>query len=434
MPDILHQDPNLLRHVFPSLRVPRTSFSEDALQVQVPGRASCVDSTLGLGRLALGRVAPEVAVQIHELLNQLSRKSGLLGQMELALQCEADREVLAAVGEHHAGSDSQVEPVAVIPPLPAAARLLEDCDVKEVGVGLAISDFSMCMAGFGTRDEELELVLRTFDACLEAGVMPRLDLLDVTRSDIAAVALPTIERCLEHLSARSAGSLRVRLCDTLGVGLPWTEAPGPRSIPRLIHIVRYSLGLEPAQLEFSGANDLGLVLANSIAGMIHGCGRIATTIGGVAERAGTAATELCLVHLSGLFGSACDLTAVPALHELLGPLGFRPDARYPLWGEQALTTGSVHTCAPADAGRELMAPFDAATQLQREPRLELTLASGPRAVLCLIKQHCGADELRLDDDAVAAIYAWACEQGSEELSWEQIEPAVREHLPQLLQG
>ena len=49
--------------------------------------------------------------------------------------------------------------------------------------------------------------------------------------------------------------VKIRLCDTLGFGLPWAQAALPRGVPKLIRGLRQA-GVPSEWLEWHGHNDV----------------------------------------------------------------------------------------------------------------------------------------------------------------------------------
>ena len=92
---------------------------------------------------------------------------------------------------------------------------------------------------------------------------------------------------------------KFRVCDTMGLGLPYDDVALPRSVPRLIRALR-DLGLEAADLEFHPHNDTWLVVANCLAAIRAGCAVINGTPLGKGERTGNAPLEGVLLHLIGM--------------------------------------------------------------------------------------------------------------------------------------
>lgn len=426
--------PNLLRHIFPSYRVPRVSFAEGSLPVQVPQEAWCVETTLGQGVLALQQPPLELAGRFLDLVGGLNGQSALLRKVEIRVEGPVGRDILQLAIDRQARQESRLEPVAQLPTYPEAVAAVKGLGLAEAGLAIGVSDYQTHLGQPGSRTEALALLLGTMDACLAERIHPRLDLVDATRCDLDGFLLPLVETCLNHLARHGGSRLRIRLCDTLGVGLPWPEAPVPRSVPRMVHTIRHAMGLQPPQLEFLGANDLGLALPNALAAAMCGASGVACAMGGVAERGGIAPTELVLVHLSGLFGADCDLRVVPELLDLLRGLGLKLGGHHPLFGEQALTSSEPQSMRPLDEAAELYAPFDTGRLLQRPPRLELQPQSGAAGVAYLIREHVPGAAPVPGDERVRALHGWLGENGLREVAWERLAPKVQELMPELFEG
>jgi 2-isopropylmalate synthase len=101
---------------------------------------------------------------------------------------------------------------------------------------------------------------------------------DATRSDPAFVA----RVCAE---AVEAGADVVNLPDTVGVAFPHEYAAFLRSVWELCP------GLDRVTVSTHCHDDLGLAVANSLAGVAAGAGQVECTVNGIGERAGNAALE-----------------------------------------------------------------------------------------------------------------------------------------------
>ncbi|MDD5166079.1 MAG: homocitrate synthase [Candidatus Omnitrophica bacterium] len=98
------------------------------------------------------------------------------------------------------------------------------------------------------------------------------------------------------LAAKEAGASRIRYCDTLGCDTPFSIYERIKSLAEVVRM----------PIEIHGHNDLGLVIANSIAGAkaANDCGvdaYINTCVNGMGERAGNA--DLVSVILAMKYGS-----------------------------------------------------------------------------------------------------------------------------------
>ena len=90
-------------------------------------------------------------------------------------------------------------------------------------------------------DEYLEIV----KAALDTGLKIRCHLEDMTRADIYGFVVPFVRQLME---LREGGGLpvKVRVCDTMGFGVPFPGVALPRSVPKLI------CGLAPGMRSAAG--------------------------------------------------------------------------------------------------------------------------------------------------------------------------------------
>ncbi len=423
--------PNLLRHIFPSYRVPRLNFAEGMLPARVPPSAWCVDSTLGLGRPALNPLSTEQVVTYYEMVNRINAKSGLIRQTELLVGGETERAALQTIMPCFEAGKVQVEPVALINAHPAYVEPLADLGLRTVGIRFGVSDY-LVLDGRSSREGPLQQLLQTVDACLDLGCAVRLDLVDLTRADLDGFVLPLLERCIVHLGTKRGAKLRVRFCDSLGLGVPWPETHVPRSIPRAIHTVSHALEVPSSLMEFVGYDDLGLAVANTLTALEHGCSGLVGSFAGLGIRAGIAPVELLLVHLSGHYGVENPIHLVPEMFDLLRSMGADIRANHPLWGERALLTSLPPLANAAVAPLEVGLPFDTRRILGREGRLELRVSAGAAGLTHLIS----ANVLRPpphDDPGVQKILSWLEAQHLDRYTWETIAEQVSQHMPYLLE-
>jgi 2-isopropylmalate synthase len=108
---------------------------------------------------------------------------------------------------------------------------------------------------------------------------------DATRSDPAFVALVCT-------AAIGAGATTVNLPDTVGYALPGEYAAF------LTEVVRRCPGLRAVALSVHCHDDLGLAVANTLAGVQAGATQVECTVNGIGERAGNAALEEVVMALN----------------------------------------------------------------------------------------------------------------------------------------
>jgi citrate (Re)-synthase len=326
--------PNRFRDVYPQAAAPRVLVG-----LQSGVRLRITDTTFRDGQQAGEPFALDAALALHAVLVALDAGSGRVAQTELFLYGDRDRALLDAIRETGA---RWPEPTAWIRADPRDVALVRAAGVAETGILCSASDHHIYGKLGWTRKEALHRYVELVRAVIDAGVRPRVHLEDVTRADLDGFVLP-LASALAELGRDRGITVKLRLCDTLGLGLPWREAPLPRSVPRLVEALA-AAGVEAAELEWHGHDDLGKVHANAAAAWLAGCAAVNGTLGGIGERTGNEPIELAAVELAGIDpGCGLDLAALGGLPAALAAAGAPVAARRPVIGADAfLTRAGVH--------------------------------------------------------------------------------------------
>jgi isopropylmalate/homocitrate/citramalate synthase len=328
--------PNRQRDVYPADAVPRLAVDGFA----GAARLRITDTTFRDGQQASEPFPLEAAVALYRLLVRLDAGSGRIAQSEFFLYGERDRRLLEACREVGA---PWPEPTAWIRADARDLAIVREAGLPETGILCSASDHHIAGKLGLTRAEAFDRYLGLARAAVEAGIRPRCHLEDVTRADVEGFVLP-LAAALAALERDAGVPVKLRLCDTLGLGVPWREAPLPRSVPRLVEALVERAGVAPERLEWHGHDDLGKVHANSTAAWLAGCAAVNGTLGGIGERTGNEPIELAAVELQGLAPDAgLDLGVLGELPAALAAAGLPLGRQRPLLGADAfLTRAGVH--------------------------------------------------------------------------------------------
>ncbi|MFQ9126597.1 MAG: hypothetical protein ACLR4Z_07155 [Butyricicoccaceae bacterium] len=120
---------------------------------------------------------------------------------------------------------------------------------------------------------------------------------DATRSDLDFL-------CRVVETAIKAGATTINIPDTVGYMIPEEYAS------RIKYLREHTDGIENVVLSRHMHNDLGMAVANSLAGVEAGIDQIECTINGIGERAGNASMEECAMALktrADHFGIGCNI-------------------------------------------------------------------------------------------------------------------------------
>lgn len=375
----------------------------------------------------------KTGLQIYDLLCKFTGRSGAIRQAEFFVYHPGDREMIQeAIARRRDGAP--IEPTSWIRATPTDVALVKDLGVRETGMLASISDFhtfhKFTPAG---RNQAADRYLDAVKEVLDAGIRPRLHLEDATRAPTGFM-LGFIERCM--LAADGFGpelAPKFRVCDTMGLGLPFEHVALPRSIPRLFRKLR-EFGVRGEDLEFHPHNDAWLVVANCLAAITEGCSVINGCCLGKGERTGNAPLEAVLMHVIGMgyFEEARpDFAVLNDLADLYSKLGEPLATRYPLYGKDAhRTRAGIH----ADGLNKfwwMYAPFDVKKLLGRSLTVSITKDSGVAGLIFLAKEHLGL-EISKDDAAIDWIHSWVMRQFDEgrevAIEWEELAPLFEAKL------
>jgi citrate (Re)-synthase len=423
------QAPELFPDAFPRDGFPRVRWTERP--PHLPAAAWTTETTHRDGQQGGLPLSVEAGVRIYDLMCAFTGASGAVRQAEFFVYRPADRAMLEAALERHAGG-APVEPTTWIRASRPDAELVRRVGVRETGMLASASDYhTFHKFRPGGRRQAAEAYLDAVRAVLDAGLRPRLHLEDATRAPREFVA-PFVEAVLAAAAAAGgAHAPKFRIFDTMGLGLPMAAVEWPRSVPRQVRLLR-ELGVPAEDLEFHPHNDTHLVVANCLAAVEAGCAAVNGTLLGKGERSGNAPLEGVLVHLAGmglLGDGAPDFRTLNDLAALYAELGEPLPAKYPLYGADAhRTRAGIH----ADGLNKfwwMYAPFDVPRLLGRPLEVSLTRDSGVAGLVFLVKQHTGR-ELPKDDPVLRRVHAALDEQfeagRQTAVEWEEVAALLAE--------
>ncbi len=168
-----------------------------------------------------------------------------------------------------------------------------DCGATWVATYMGISDIHLSAKLKITREEAKIRALEVADYIKAHGLKSRFTMEDASRTE------PTflIEMCKEM---NKRGIERISIPDTVGI-------MRPRGMYNLVKMVYNSIDTSKTALDVHCHNDVGLALANALAGCEAGAEQIHTTIDGFGERTGIPSLAESAVALTLIYKSNNDL-------------------------------------------------------------------------------------------------------------------------------
>jgi isopropylmalate/homocitrate/citramalate synthase len=432
--------PNLYRDIFPYTEFPRVTFdpTDAPIPHELPEQIWITDTTFRDGQQARPPYKPEQVLRIYDLLHKIDGGTGLIRQCEFFLYSDRDRKAVELCKQR---SYKFPEVTGWIRAVPADFRLVAQAGLKETGILTSASDYHIFLKLKKTRAQALASYLDIVKAALDAGIIPRCHLEDITRADYDGFVLPFAAELMK-LADQYGIPIKIRLCDTLGFGLPWVEAALPRSIPRLVHGLR-KIGVPAEGLEWHGHNDLHKVLINATTAWIYGCCAANSAIFGSGERTGNTPLEALVIEHAQLKGmtKGVNYAAITELADYAHKeLGFQIPHNYPLVGRDFnLTRAGIH----ADGllkNEEIYNPFDTQKLLNRPVAVAIADKTGAAGIKHWIESHFVIDIPKHDPriakvkDRIDAEYAAdRASPISDQEMFEWIREAFGDELPPLKQ-
>src|SRR5579859_2014714 len=291
------QSPEYFLNSFPRDGFPRYAWTQRP--PSLPDAAWTTETTHRDGQQGGLPLTVAQSLRIYEILCRFTGDSGAIRQAEFFAYRPSDRAALEGALERYRGG-APIEPTTWIRATAKDVELIRSLGVRETGMLASSSDYhTFHKFKPGGRRQAAQTYLDAVKVTLEAGIRPRLHLEDATRAPMEFMQ-PFIE-AVQGMAAPFGDALRpkFRVCDTMGLGLPYDDVAPPRSIPRIFRALR-AMGLHSADLEFHPHNDTWLVVANCLAAVREGCSCINGTALGKGERTGNAPLEGVLLHLIGM--------------------------------------------------------------------------------------------------------------------------------------
>ena len=377
--------PAYLRAVFPYRLPPLAWFESEPVRLDPPPAIWITDTTFRDGQQSRAPYSVDQIVRLYELLGRLGGSDGMVRQTEFFLYTRRDRE---AVERCQSLGLPYPEITGWIRATVDDYALVREAGLRETGILTSISDYHIVKKLGSDRQTVLDGYLRVVDAALEDRVIPRCHLEDVTRADIHGVVVPFVRALMDR--GRQAGmAVKVRLPDTLGVGVPDPHAALPRGIPRLVSVLRRECGVPAESLEYHGQNDLAAIVPNAVAAWLYGASANNGTLLGIGERSGNTPIEALTFWLISLTGDlhGMDTTAITEIADYYRSIGEPVDARLPFVGDNFnVTRAGIHADGMIK-DEEIYNPFDTTRLLNRPPGVGITDKSGAAGLLHWVRSH-----------------------------------------------
>lgn len=379
-------DPELYRELFPYKRICRIGFDDSIVMPRPADPMFITDTTFRDGQQARPPYTVEQISHIFDLLHTLGGMSGLIRQSEFFLYSEKDRravETCMAKGYHYPEITGWIR--ANVDDL----RLVREMGLKETGMLTSVSDYHIYLKLGKDRETCLKDYLKVVGKALEYGIIPRCHFEDITRADIYGFCIPFAQRLME-MSRQSGLPVKIRLCDTMGYGVPYPGTALPRSIAKIVRAFTDEANVPGEWLEWHGHNDFHKAMVNGVTAWMYGCSGINGTLLGFGERTGNAPIEGLAVEYISLTGRDDDIvsTVIAEIADYFHKeLGYAIPHNYPFVGRDFNSTSAGIHVDGLLKNEEIYNIFDTNHILGRSVPITITDKSGKAGIAYWLNQH-----------------------------------------------
>ena len=428
-------DPNLQRDIYSYGTVPKVAFNHRRVPMNMPEEIWITDTSLRDGQQSVEPYTTEQIVSIYKLLSRLGGPYGIIRQTEFFIYSKKDRIALEKCLE----LDLKFPQITSwIRASKEDFRLVKDLGIQETGILVSCSDYHIFKKMKMTRKQAMEHYLATVKDAFEAGVIPRCHLEDITRADFYGFVVPFVNE-LQKLSREAGIPVKIRACDTMGYGVPYTEVALPRSVAGIIYGLQHYSDVPSEHLEWHGHNDFHMAVANASTAWLYGACAVNCSLLGIGERTGNIPLESMVFQYAALRGSmdGMDPTVITEIGEFFEKdIGYTVPPMTPFVGRSFNSTRAGIHADGLMKDAEIYTIFDTEKLLNRPATVEISKTSGLAGIAYWINKTYRLPEdkqLGKNDPLVVALKDWVdglYEDGRQTIiSYKEMQEKIRELAP-----
>ena len=401
-------EPNLQRDIFSYGEVPKVSFNHRRVPMNMPEEIWITDTSFRDGQQSVAPYSVKQIVDLYKLLNKLGGPYGIIRQTEFFIYSNKDRE---AVEKCQDLGLRFPEITTWIRASKEDFKLVRDMGIKETGILVSCSDYHIFKKMKMNRSQVLDYYLGTVKDAFSAGIVPRCHLEDITRADFYGFVIPFVNE-LQRLSREAGIPVKIRACDTMGYGVPYTEAAMPRSVAGIIYGLQHYSDVPSECLEWHGHNDFYKAVANASTAWLYGACAVNCSLLGIGERTGNIPLEAMVFEYASLRGSLDGMqpTAITEIAQYFEKeMGYTIPPMTPFVGESFNSTRAGIHADGLLKDQEIYSIFDTEKLLDRPATVQISKTSGLAGIAYWINVHYGLkgeQELKKNDPLVVAIQEW----------------------------
>ncbi len=431
------QEPNLYRSIFPYEEICRVEFDNKFVFTDPPEEIVITDTTFRDGQQARPPYTVEQIVDLYEMLHKLGGTNGVIRQCEFFLYSEKDKEAVRKCQERNY---RYPEITGWIRAVKEDFKLVKEMGLKETGILTSVSDYHIFLKLKKNRRVVMREYLAIVSAALDLGIVPRCHFEDITRADIYGFCVPFAQDIM-RLSEEAKLPVKIRLCDTLGYGVPYPSAALPRCVPKIIRAMIDDAGVPSEYLEWHGHNDFHKGFINATTAWLYGCAAANGTLLGFGERTGNPPIEGLIVEYISLMGhnNGVDTTMITEIRNYLErAVGVHIPSHMPFVGANFNSTSAGIHADGILKNEEIYNIFNTAKILNRPISISVNDKSGLAGIAQWINSHfalTGKDRVEKTHPGVAKINRWVTKQYEEgrttSISDQEMEKVARKYLAEI---
>ena len=401
-------EPNLHREIYSYGTVPKVTFNHRRVPLNMPEEIWITDTSLRDGQQSVEPYTVDQIVNIYKLLSKLGGPYGIIRQTEFFIYSKKDRQALEKCMELDIKFP---EITSWIRASKEDFKLVRDLGIKETGILVSCSDYHIFKKMKMSRSQVVDHYLATVKDAFNAGVIPRCHLEDITRADFYGFVVPFVNE-LQKLSREAGIPVKIRACDTMGYGVPYTEAAMPRSVAGIIYGLQHYSDVPSEHLEWHGHNDFNKAVANASTAWLYGACAVNCSLLGIGERTGNIPLESMVFEYASLRGSmdGMDPTVITEIAEYFRrDIGYEIPVMTPFVGQNFnVTRAGIH----ADGllkDEEIYTIFDTKKLLNRPAAVQISKTSGLAGIAYWINQNyrlSGEKAINKHDELVIELKKW----------------------------
>ena len=401
-------DPNLYRDIYDYDSVPKVAFNHRRVPMNMPEEIWITDTSLRDGQQSVEPYSVDQIVQIFKYLSRLGGPYGIIRQTEFFVYSKRDRE---AIEKCMALDLPFPEITSWIRANKEDFRLVRQLGIRETGILVSCSDYHIFKKMKMSRKQALEHYLGTVKDAFDAGVIPRCHLEDITRADFYGFVVPFVNELMK-MSQDAGIPVKIRACDTMGYGVPYSEVALPRSVPGIIYGLQHYSDVPSEMLEWHGHNDFYKAVANASTAWLYGASAVNCSLLGIGERTGNIPLEAMVMEYASLRGSldGMDPTAITDIARYFrDEIGYDIPVMTPFVGRQFNTTRAGIHADGLLKDAEVYTIFNTNKILGRSPSVMIGKASGLAGIAYWINENyqlTGEAAVNKHSDLVETLKKW----------------------------